>query len=66
MNSYTPLLVYIVTFAIAYPLLYLIFKTIEYFYGMQVVIVVGLLSVAIALIALWQMIVEQEGGGEQN
>ena len=61
MNSYTSLLVYIVIFTIAYPLLYLIFKTIEYFYGTQVVIAVGLLSVAIALIALWRLIVELEG-----
>ena len=61
MNSYTPLLVYIVIFAIAYPLLYSIFKTIEYFYGTQIVIVVGLLSVAIALVALWRLIVELEG-----
>lgn len=61
MNSYTPLLVYIVTFTIAYPLSYLIFKTIEYFYGTQIVIVVGLLSVAIALIALWRLIVKLEG-----
>jgi hypothetical protein len=61
MNSYIPLLVYIVIFTIAYPLLYLIFKTIEYFYGTQVVIVVGLSLVVIALIALWRLIVKLEG-----
>lgn len=60
MNSYTSLLVYIVTFAIAYPLSYLIFKTIEYLYDTQVVIVVGLLLVAITLISLWRLIIKVE------
>ena len=60
MNSYTPLSVYTAIFALTYPLLYSIFKTLEYFYGTQVVIVVGLLLVAITLIALWRLIVKEE------
>lgn len=50
-------LVYMVTYVIAYPLVYFILKTIEYFYGTQVAIVVGLLLIGIAFIAVWRLIV---------
>ena len=50
-------LVYMVTYVIAYHLVYFILKTIEYFYGTQVVIVVGLLLTGIAFTALWRLIV---------
>lgn len=51
-------LIYMVTFVIVYHLAYFILKTIEYFYGTQVAIVVGLLSVGIALIAVWRLIID--------